>query len=115
MIGYVLHSAYFDRFDKDDTLNKTGVAGERLLVGMLDRGRLDLMIGTDCQVDYIIKTQGLSGRIVKAAFQPGNSVDLYLGISRKSDWAGRLDEFNVIIKSLVDEGVIDRIASRYYK
>ncbi len=114
LIGFVLHSAYFPRFDKDQNLNKLGVAGEQVLIDMLEKGRLDIIVGTDCQVDNIIKANNLSDKIEKAAYRPGNTVDLYIGVSRKSAWANRLDEINQIMSSLVQEGYIDRFARKYY-
>lgn len=114
VVGFVLHSAYFERFDTDQDLQKLGVSKEQILIDMTKRGRLDVMIGTDCQVDYFIKASGLSDKIIKTDYRPGNSVDLFLGVSRQSPWAKRLDELNSVIKSLVDDGTIDDLAKRYY-
>ncbi len=113
-VGFVLHSAYFEQFDQDTTLDKLGVAAENILIDMTKRGRLDVMIGTDCQVDYYLKTQGLGDRIVKTEYRPGNTVNLFLGVSRQSEWAERVDELNAIVKDLVDEGIVDAFARRYY-
>ncbi|MHA7772078.1 substrate-binding periplasmic protein [Roseibium sp. M-1] len=113
-VGYVLHSAYFDRFDNDTSLDKVGVAEEQTLVDMLMKRRFGVMIGTDCQVDYFIKRQGFADKIEKTPYNPGNSVDLFLGVSRKSDWAQKLDLLNGIVKELVDEGFVDKIAREYY-
>lgn len=113
-IGFVLHSAYFDRFDNDTALDKVGVPQEQTLIDMLMRGRFAVMIGTDCQVDYFIERQGLSDKISKTPYNPGNSVDLYLGVSKKSGWAKRLDKLNMVMKELVDEGFVDKIAQEYY-
>ena len=113
-VGYVLHSAYFDRFDSDTDLDKVGVAQEQILIDMLMNRRFGVMIGTDCQVDYLIKRQGFAEKIEKAPYNPGNSVDLYLGVSRASDWFSRLDELNQVLKDLVDEGFVDKVAENYY-
>jgi polar amino acid transport system substrate-binding protein len=113
-IGYVLHSAYFDRFDNDTSLDKVGVAQEQILIDMLMTRRFGVMIGTDCQVDYFIKRQGMADKIEKAPYNPGNSVDLYLGVSRKSAWAEKLELLNKIVKDLVGEGFVDKIAREYY-
>ncbi|MEO1143674.1 MAG: amino acid ABC transporter substrate-binding protein, partial [Pseudomonadota bacterium] len=113
-VGFVLHSAYFEQFNQDTTLDKLGVSAENILIDMTKRGRLDVMIGTDCQVDYYLKTQGLGDRIVKTEYRPGNTVNLFLGVSRQSEWAERVDELNAIVKDLVDEGIVDAFARRYY-
>jgi len=113
-VGYVLHSAYFDRFDNDETLDKVGVAREQILIDMLISRRFGVMIGTDCQVDYFIKEQGFAGKIEKTPYVPGNSVELYLGVSKESDWMQKIDVLNDVVNELVDEGFIDMIARQYY-
>ncbi|MES0882874.1 substrate-binding periplasmic protein [Roseibium sp. SCP14] len=113
-IGYVLHSAYFERFDADQNLDKIGVPQEQTLVDMLVKERFAVMIGTDCQVDYHVERLGLSGSIEKTPYNPGNKVDLYLGVSKRSEWALRLDELNRVVKELLEEGFVDRIAQEFY-
>lgn len=113
-IGYVLHSAYFEPFDSDSSLNKVGVAEEGLLIQMLANQRIQAIVGTDCQADYYIAEQQLGDRIDKAAFAPGNDVKLYLGIAKKSPWAGRLDDINAAVKAIVEEGFVDEAAKTYY-
>ncbi|WP_299816766.1 ABC transporter substrate-binding protein [uncultured Roseibium sp.] len=112
-IGYVLHSAHFDRFDTDATLNKVGVPAEQTLIDMLLKRRFAVVIGTDCQFDYYIRQQGLAAVVEKAPYSPGSAVDLFLGVSKKSAWAGRIDTLNRIIRDLVDEGYVDRITREY--
>ncbi|MFV0349063.1 MAG: substrate-binding periplasmic protein, partial [Halodesulfovibrio sp.] len=83
-LGFVLGSAYFPQFDQDQALGKIGVATEEQLIKMTLAGRLDVFVGTDCQVDYELVSQGLTDKLEKATFRPGNKVDLYFGVSRYS-------------------------------
>lgn len=110
-IGYVLESAYFQPFDADQALNKVGVSNEHQLLEMLARGRIDALVGTDCQVDYSLLDPGLAGRIVKAAFQPGVRTELYIGFSRKR--LERMPELAAALESLLREGWIANAALRY--
>ncbi|PVB61025.1 ABC transporter substrate-binding protein [Labrenzia sp. 011] len=114
-IGYVLHSTYFDRFDKDGNLNKVGVPEEQTLIDMLLKRRISVMIGTDCQVDYHLRHLGLTSTIEKAPYGPGNAVVLFLGVSKKSAWAQRIGALNRIIRDLVDEGYVERIGREFYR
>jgi hypothetical protein len=82
-IGYVLESVYFQPFDSDKALDKVGVSNEQQLLEMLALGRIDALVGTDCQVDYSLLDPKLAGRIVKAAYQPQARTELYIGFSRK--------------------------------
>ncbi|MNP45319.1 hypothetical protein D3C76_1392310 [compost metagenome] len=64
-IGFVRGSAYFEPFDSDAALRKVGVASEGQLLDMLRHKRLQMVIGTDCQVDYeLLRDPHLAGRIV---------------------------------------------------
>lgn len=114
-VGYVVNSAYFDPFDTDEKLNKYSVTHEEQLLKMLGNGRLDVIIGTNCQVDYDIKLSGLLGRFEQAEYRPGNNVHLYLGLSKKSAITEILPQLNQVIQQLKDEGVIDKIAEKYFK
>lgn len=115
VIGYTRDSAYFTRFDSDTGLRKFDKNNELQLLKMLAAGRLDLIIGTDCQVDYDIMRLGLQGTIQKMPYQPEDKVKLYIGISHKSPFLERLDELNRVLKKFVDEGMVERIAEDYMK
>jgi len=81
-IGYVLESVYFQPFDADKSLDKIGVSNEKQRLEMLVRGRIDVLVGTDCQVDYALPAPELAGRLVKAAYQPQAPTALFIGFSR---------------------------------
>lgn len=110
-IGYVLESVYFQPFDGDEQLNKVGVSNESQLLEMLARGRIDALVGTDCQVDYALLDPELAGRIVKAAYQPDARTELYIGFSRQR--LARMPQLAAAIENLLREGWIARAALRY--
>ncbi|ALP43128.1 substrate-binding periplasmic protein [Aeromonas schubertii] len=110
-LGYVLKSAYFEPFDSDPALHRHGVPTEQQLLGMVERGHLDLLIGTDCQVDYALAQS--PARLVKAPWQPEARVNLYVGISRA---AGRQTQGVALanaLASMVKDGTIERLATAY--
>lgn len=115
LIGYVANSAYFSPFDTDKTLIKRSVTTEAQLIRMLAVGRLKVIIGTDCQVDYDIARMGYNEKIEKAIYKPNNNVDLYITISKKSPYAKHLDEINKTIKEIVEEGKVKEFAKKYYE
>ncbi|EZH84339.1 ABC transporter substrate-binding protein [Ectopseudomonas composti] len=110
-IGYVLESVYFQPFDNDKALDKVGVSNEQQLLEMLARGRIDALVGTDCQVDYSLLEPKLAGRIVKAAYQPEARTELYIGFSRKR--LERMPELAAALDTLQREGWIANAALRY--
>ena len=110
-IGHVLESVYFQPFGGDQQLNKVGVSNESQLLQMLARGRIDVLVGTDCQVDYALLTPELGGRIVKAAYRPEARTELYIGFSRQR--LARLPQLAAALETLLREGWVARAARRY--
>ncbi len=115
LIGQVDNSAYFAPYDKDKEIFKRSVKNEVQLVRMLAIGRLKVIIGTDCQVDYDIKRMGYLDKIEKALYKPNNNVDLYFVISKKSPYAKDLEKFSKTIKDIVEEGKVKEFAKKYYQ
>jgi polar amino acid transport system substrate-binding protein len=112
-IGYVLNSAYFEPFNSDNKIRRDPVSTEIQLLKMAQRGRLDVFIGTDCQVDYEITRQGLWGKLVKATYQPEKSVELYLGVTKQQDTSLAKKLGNALIE-LHKSGKLEQIKSKYF-
>lgn len=115
LIGYVSNSAYFAPFDSDTSLKKRAVTTESQLIKMLAAGRLKVMIGTDCQVDYDIAKLGFNGQFEKALYKPHNEVNLYIGISKKSPFINDIEKINKAIEEIIKEGKIKEFAKKYYE
>ncbi|AZZ91832.1 transporter substrate-binding domain-containing protein [Hahella sp. KA22] len=112
-VGIVTGSAYFQAFDEDEKINKVGVSTEKQLVDMLGRLRLTAIVGTDCQADYEIAQSPYKGQFDKAEYRPGNSVDLYFAISKKSSFREKKDEFSQALTHLLQAGAIEEIRHQY--
>lgn len=112
-VGYVAQSSYFEQFDSDTTLNKYSVPTERQLLDLLLSRRVDVMVGTDCQVDYELAEAGLLSRVVVSPYRPDFQTRLYLGISKKSRFAPRIALFDSAIRDLLANGTIKRIRASY--
>lgn len=114
LIGYVNNSIYFKKFDNDKTLKKRAVTNEKQLLKMLALKRIKVIIGTDCQADYEIKKSGFQNMVEKTEFRPSKKLDLYIGVSKKSELINKMDEINQALKDIIDEGKIKEFASKYY-
>jgi polar amino acid transport system substrate-binding protein len=112
-IGSVLESAYFEPFDSDRSLRKTVVNKEAQLLEMLARGRLQAMVGTDCQVDYELRDPRWTGLIAKAAYRPTARTELFFGFSRKRARQAEYRQLGAALAQLQAEGWIARAAQRY--
>ena len=113
-IGYSINSAYFEPFNSDTALKKIGVSTEVQLIKMLSHGHLDVIIGTDCNVKHDIAKLGLKEKIESAHYIPGKKIQLFIGVSKKSAFSKRYNELNRTIKELVETGVVDDIADKYF-
>jgi len=83
-IGVIRSSAYFERFDQDQKLQKTSVTRETQLLDMLASQRLDVIVGIGANLDYLIHETGRSGVIKKSSFEIEMKDPAYIAISKKS-------------------------------
>ncbi len=113
-IGYVRGSVYFEPFDSDRRLRKDPVLNESQLPGKLLKGRDQVFIGTDCQVDYALTQSGLVGRIIKTDYQPNQGVALYIGYSKAAGIENEIARLDSALTTLVAEGWIKRMADSYF-
>lgn len=113
-IGYTRNSAYFEPFDSDDGLRKVAVANERTLLRMLLKGRLDVVVGTDCQVLTDIRQMGIEGLIEQAEYAPDASVKLYLGVSKKSPLAIQMGRLNTALEEAIADGTTEALRRKYF-
>lgn len=110
-VGMVTGSAYFERFDDDEQLDKVAVASESQLLSMLLAQNLSLIIGTDCQMDYDIQLAGLA--VQKMAWQPDASIGLYYGLSKKLKQQELADRLSLALSELLAEGQLESLQRRY--
>lgn len=112
-IGYVSGSSYFPIFDQDNELNKIPVAKETQLIEMLLRSSIDVLIGTNVQIQYELKEKGLSKIIVKVEYSPDYKIDLYLGISKKSELLKEEIILKDALSEIIEKGELDNIITNY--
>lgn len=114
-IGYTLGSSYFEPFDSDKKLLKKPTLNENKLPFMLLKRNEQLFVGTDCQMDYALKEQGLLGQIVPTFYRPNNPVELYIGYSKAAGIEAEAALLEKALKEMVAEGWVDKLADSYFK
>ena len=113
-IGFVLNSAYFEPFNSDKKIRRHAVATEGQLLKMAVKGRLDVFVGTDCQVDYEITKKGLWDTFSKASYQPADSVKLFLGVAMNTNPSVVMKLSHALIE-LDNSGQLQQIKNKYFK
>lgn len=114
-IGFTRDSAYFEPFDSDVSLTKKAGNNEMQVLRMVLENRWDLFVGTDCQVDYDLARLKLTQDIKKILYRPEKRVDLYMGFSKRSSFRSRQAEFDAVLKAMIEDGTIKRLAEEYFK
>lgn len=113
-LGFVIGSAYFDKFDTDNKLNKVEVATELQLLKLLKSKRVEAIIGTSCQVDYQLKTLGFDSSFDKSNYKPNNDVNLYITFSKKSSKLNLFYKINEFLNKMNKEKFNDEIKLKYF-
>ncbi|OOV88113.1 substrate-binding periplasmic protein [Oceanospirillum linum] len=114
-IGMVRGSAYYTEFDQNNTLQKTQLTQESVLLPLLASGRIDSYIGTDCQADFELARSSWYQQLVKAPFNPESNTPLYIGLSKKSDWNKNSQSFSEAIQQVLANGFRDAMQQKYYQ
>jgi len=114
-IGTTLGVKYFERFDADRTLSKDVVKYDPINLRKLAAGHIDCFIATEETGDYLIRKEGLDGRIVKAAFRIEEPANVYFVISRKSRLMERAPELSEALRRMVETGTVDRMIGEYLR
>jgi polar amino acid transport system substrate-binding protein len=112
-IGFVRGSRYFDSFDDDQKLHKKRFVTEEQLMNVALLGRVDLFIGTDCQVDHDLKRRGLSNQLKKSPFRPDHTIKLFIGISQRSTKLLLKRQIEQTLQKMLDDGTVRRLSSAY--
>ena len=102
-------------FDQDSTLMKIEITKLDQLFKMLDLRRLDVVVGNEMVMDYMIKELGLHGKFQKTPFRFKSIGEEYLVISKKSPHAKRFAEISQIINKMKENGNIQEYINYYTK
>mgnify|MGYP000131902915 CR=1 FL=1 len=114
-IGVMAGSQYFPRFDNDTKIVKHELTNTIQQLLLLERDRVDTIIGTEQSIDYMIIVEGFKGAIQKSTYKYDQDNLAYFAISKKSPYAKELSKFKKVMKDLITEGMIDKITNNYYK
>lgn len=107
-VGMSADSAFFEPFDSDDMIRKYPVSFELQLLRMLTNERVDAIIGSNGQMDYLLHEEGLTGTISKARYRPEKVTNVFLALSQQSPFAQQADRFNRTLQEIIADGTLDR-------
>lgn len=114
-IGVQAGVRYFEPFDDDPKIHKEEAGNDLSNLRKLQYGRIDAIISTETQADYLIATQGLKGKFDKAHYRYDYDLPVYFALSRQSSYAEYNTRFSNIIAELTEKGVFEGIIADYFR
>ena len=114
-IGVQAGVRYFEPFDDDPKIRKEEAGNDLSNLRKLQYGRVDAVISTETQADYLIATEGLAGQFDKASYRYDYDLPVYFAISRQSPYAQYHPQLSEVIADLSEEGVFEDIISDYFR
>ncbi|MCP4137039.1 MAG: amino acid ABC transporter substrate-binding protein [bacterium] len=114
-IGTVVGRKLFPQFDNDNKLKKRpNQHVENLFKQLLD-GSIDSVILTDSEGDYLINKLQITKKVEKAKYGYYEINPVFIGLSKKSSFAGRKKEIITTIENMIKSGEIDSIIQNFFK
>jgi polar amino acid transport system substrate-binding protein len=114
-IGVQAGVTYFERFDNDPALNKEEVGEDVFNFRKLAHGRLDAVISTETQADFLIAQHALQGKFDKAVYRHNALLPVYFAVSKRSTHAVRASRLSTIARRLWNEGTFTKIIMDYFE
>jgi len=114
-VGIQRGAKFFPEFDNNHSLTKTTVTNDRFNFLKLSKGRIDAVLTTESQGDYMVTILGLQNTIVKSTYRHDAVVPVHFAISKKSYLHRLVPQFHKAARRLCDNGTFNTIILNYYK
>lgn len=114
-IGTQRGARYYPEFDCAEHLTKRPVENDRLNFLKLNAGRVDTVIATESQGDYMISHLKLRGKVTKAALRHSEINPVYFAVSKRSPLHSMVPQLKAATQRLRDNGTFDMIIKEYFQ
>ena len=112
-IGIKRGASYGTKFDADPSLHKQAVTDTEQNFRKLLLGRLDTVLVTESEGDYLLLTHGWKTALRKAPLHFSRPLDVYMGFARHSPNQDLLPALSRELDSLIQSSEVERIAAHY--
>jgi polar amino acid transport system substrate-binding protein len=113
IIGTKTAAKYFVKFDKDETLSKYAVPYAEQIFLMLINKRIDTLIVTKDQGEYIASKLNINDQVERATYSYKDYRHSYMGMSKKSTHLHKLEELETALKEMSANGRLKSILHQY--
>lgn len=114
VIGVQRNAKYFDVFDNKEGLKKEVVNDDKFNFLKLAQSRIDTVLTTESQGDYLVATLELGHLVTKSSYRHDETVPVYFAVSRHSPLSSRGPELNAAAQRLRDNGTFAAIIQNYF-
>jgi polar amino acid transport system substrate-binding protein len=112
-VGVKRKVKYFPRFDKDTKINKKDVTDVIQNIEKLALGRIDALINSETQGDYLVAISGFKDKFEKAQVIFKGYDPVHFGISKRSKFFSQAADFEKVLAQMIEEGQIDTIKRHF--
>lgn len=112
-VGVKRRVKYFARFDQDPKIRKEEVTDVIQNMEKLAMGRIDTFINSETQGDYLIAISGFQHQFDKAEVTFEGYDPVYFGMSKRSQFVPRANDFERILIQLLEEGQIESVKREF--
>ncbi len=113
-IGVSDRVRYFPTFDLDDRMQKVPYPSLSGSFKGLLAGEVDVVICSGAAGAYYVEELGISDRVDLCEFiYAPKLIPIYVGVSRKSPLATRVNEISAVLYSLQKSGILYELATKY--
>lgn len=114
LIGVLRNAKYYKEFDEASYLKKYEVTSQDLLYPMLFAKRINVFAGYVPTENYFIKTNNYSNKVIRSPYVYPNPSNVYIGISKKSQFLKYEKAINATFDEMVKEGYVKKVIDSYY-
>lgn len=114
VIGVTNGARYFPRFDTDASLSKDSVRTIYQNIDKLLKDRVDVFISEETTARYILGRKGLETSIAFAPYRFEQPQDVFITLSRQSQFAHRREEFARHLAGMKESGVMATLYQNFF-
>jgi polar amino acid transport system substrate-binding protein len=112
-IGVRPNVKYFEQFDLNTSLKKVTIMQEEQLIGLLLKERIDVFIGQEDVIDYVLRKNNLSSQVKKAKYRVLVQNKGFMALSKKSKLLYLKPQLENTLQELIRDEVLTTIKLGY--
>ncbi len=114
-IGTIKGGVYFPRFDTDTSLKRERLPKEIQQLQMLADQRVDIIIGSEYNLDYLIQKNNFQNVIEKLPLEMPSKNKAHFAMSKKSKHLSLIPKIEHVLEEMIEQGKTTELVDSYFK